>query len=94
MGALSPMGALAYMRLRFVPNYSIISRVLREVDERCYQDEEDPDAALRPRPKAVLDFGCGPGSGLAAARAVWPDLQRCVVSPLMTVRGQLLTVLP
>jgi ribosomal protein RSM22 (predicted rRNA methylase) len=62
--AASPPEALAYLATRAVPNFSIALRVLREAAA----------AATGPL-AAVLDVGCGPGSGLLAARTLWGQQQ-------------------
>ena len=60
--AASPPEALAYLATRAVPNFSVALRVLREA--AAARGAAAPVAA-------VLDVGCGPGSGLLAARTLW-----------------------
>lgn len=58
----SPDAAEAYTDRRFIPAHALHVRVLSEVAR-----ELGPGFA----PTKVLDFGCGPGAGLAAAAQVW-----------------------
>jgi ribosomal protein RSM22 (predicted rRNA methylase) len=59
-----PTETLAYALHALLPSYGVALRVLREAKE-----------ALPPgrQVASMLDFGCGPGSAIVAARAVWPD---------------------
>lgn len=55
---------LAYLSLRFPATYAQIASALFQVKERL------PGWT----PKTMLDLGCGPGTGLFAAHAVWPGI--------------------
>src|SRR5262245_43724225 len=64
--ARSPAEIEAYAATRLPATYAAITTVLGAVRE------------LRPdwRPGTLLDLGAGPGSGLWAAAATWPALER------------------
>lgn len=59
-----PSDVLAYVSLRFPATYAQIYSALSQIQERI------PDW----RPKTVLDVGCGPGTGIFAAKAMWPSI--------------------
>ena len=63
-----PADALAYLGLRFPATYAQIYSALFQVHERA------PDW----KPMSVLDLGCGPGTGIWAATAIWPTIQTAV----------------
>lgn len=65
----SPPEALAYLATRAVPNFSVALRVLREAWAAAARAKGTAGPAGRPT--SVLDVGCGPGSGLLAARTLW-----------------------
>lgn len=65
-----PEQVLTNLRYRFGPNYSIVRRVLMEVQSLLGGTPEREDEASF-RPKRVLDFGCGVGSSSAAALDVF-----------------------
>jgi ribosomal protein RSM22 (predicted rRNA methylase) len=58
-----PTETLAYALHGFLPSYGVALRVFRELEA----------ATPRDPPTSMLDFGCGPGSAVLAAREVWPD---------------------
>ena len=68
---------LTNLRYRFGPNYSIVKRVLSEVQSLLGGDKSPPLVGSSSpkhvpfRPKRVLDFGCGVGSSSAAALDVF-----------------------
>lgn len=66
--AASPPEALAYLATRAVPNFSVALRVLREAGAAAARAGLAGGGAT---PASVLDVGCGPGSGLLAARTLW-----------------------
>lgn len=57
--------ALAYMALRFPATYAQISGAFMQIKERI--------PAWNPR--TLLDVGCGPGTAILAARALFPSLE-------------------
>ena len=65
-----PEQVLTDLRYRFGPNYSIVRRVLMEIQSLLGGTPEKEDEASF-RPKRVLDFGCGVGSSSAAALDVF-----------------------
>ena len=67
---------LTNLRYRFGPNYSIVKRVLSEVQSLLGGDKSPQVGSSSSkhapfRPKRVLDFGCGVGSSSAAALDVF-----------------------
>lgn len=60
----SAEAAEAYAWRRFLPSHAHHMRIMQEIAEVL-------GASYAPR--RVLDLGCGPGSGLAAAAQIWPD---------------------
>jgi len=60
----SAAAAEAYAWRRFVPSHAHHVRVMQETLETLGESFA---------PRRVIDFGCGAGSGLAAAAQVWPD---------------------
>lgn len=60
----SPSDCVAYLGLRFPATYAQISSALSQVAERI------PSW----KPASVLELGCGPGTGILAAKAVWPTI--------------------
>ena len=56
--------AEAYAWRRFVPSHAHHMRIMQEVAEVLGESYA---------PHRVIDFGCGPGAGLAAAAQIWPD---------------------
>jgi SAM-dependent methyltransferase len=85
----SAEAAEAYTDRRFIPAYAHHMRVLSEV-----AGELGPSFA----PKSVLDFGCGPGVGLAAAVQVWQSSVRDLIgvdsSPSMLAIADILLAPP
>lgn len=57
---------IAYLSLRFPATYAQITSALSQVQERI------PDW----QPKTMLDLGCGPGTGIHAAKTIWPGIAR------------------
>lgn len=66
----SAEAAEAYAWRRFVPSHAHHMRIMQEVSEALGQSYA---------PRRVIDFGCGPGSGLAAAAQIWPHSVRELV---------------
>lgn len=64
----SPSDMLAYLSLRFPATYAQIYSALTQIQERLPQW----------RPKTVLDLGCGPGTGIWAAKTLWPDITTAI----------------
>lgn len=62
-----PTETLAYTLHRVLPQYGVQYRILDELREAC---SGGPTNFI---PKSLLDFGCGPGSAIAAAQKLWPD---------------------
>ena len=60
-----PADALAYLSMRFPATYAQIYSALSQIQDRVSNWQ----------PKTLLDIGCGPGTGIWAAKALWPDLQ-------------------
>lgn len=60
-----PTDCIAYLALRFPATFAQISGALSQVAERV------PDW----QPKSVLELGCGPGTGIWAAKSVWPGVK-------------------
>lgn len=59
-----PTDCIAYLALRFPATYAQIASALLQISERV------PEW----RPQSVLELGCGPGTGILAAKSVWPGL--------------------
>ena len=57
---------LAYLSLRFPATYAQITSALLQVQERIPNWQ----------PKTMLDLGCGPATGIHAAKSVWPTIAR------------------
>ena len=57
---------LAYLSLRFPATYAQITSALLQVQERIPNWQ----------PKTMLDLGCGPATGIHAAKSVWPTITR------------------
>lgn len=55
---------IAYLALRFPATFAQVSSALFQVAERI------PNW----KPKSVLELGCGPGTGIWAAKSVWPSI--------------------
>jgi len=64
----TPSDILAYMSLRFPATYAQIYSALIQIQERL------PEWY----PKTVLDLGCGPGTGILAAKTMWPEITTVV----------------
>lgn len=60
-----PADAIAYLSLRFPATYAQIFSALLQISERVPNWQ----------PKTILDIGCGPGTGIWAAKELWPSLQ-------------------
>lgn len=60
----SPSDILAYLALRAPATYAQIASALLQIQTRV------PNW----KPKTVLDLGCGPGTGVWAAKTIWPEL--------------------
>lgn len=60
----TPADCLAYLAMRFPATYAQIFAALSQIQERV------PDW----QPKTVLELGCGPGTGIWAAKSIWPSL--------------------
>ena len=66
----STAAAEAYAFRRFCPAHAHHTRVMQELVEMLGEDFA---------PRRVIDFGCGPGAGLAAARQLWSgSVTECV----------------
>lgn len=63
-----PADTLAYLSLRFPATYAQLFAAFTQIQERVPSWQ----------PKTVLDIGCGPGTGIWAAKEVWPDIQSAV----------------
>jgi len=59
-----PSDVLAYLSLRAPATYAQICGALLQIQERIPEWQ----------PKNVLDIGCGPGTGIWAAKTVWQDI--------------------
>lgn len=59
-----PSDCVAYLALRFPATYAQIASALLQVSRRL------PDF----HPRNVLELGCGPGTGILAAKSVWPSV--------------------
>lgn len=59
-----PSDCIAYLGLRFPATYAQIASALSQIQERVPAFQ----------PKSVLELGCGPGTGIWAAKSVWPSL--------------------
>lgn len=59
-----PSDCIAYLGLRFPATYAQIASALSQVAERIPSFQ----------PKTVLELGCGPGTGIWAAKSVWPSI--------------------
>ncbi|KAL7519370.1 hypothetical protein ACHAWX_004137 [Stephanocyclus meneghinianus] len=68
--AYGPEQTVSNLKYRFLPNYSIVERVLSEVQSLLGGVNGGHDEGLF-RPKRVLDFGSGVGSSSAAALNVF-----------------------
>ncbi|KAL9180922.1 hypothetical protein ACHAXT_009727 [Thalassiosira profunda] len=66
-----PEQALTNMKYRLGPNYSIVRRVLQEVQSLLGGKPPEGSGRESFRPKRVLDFGSGVGSSAAAALEVF-----------------------
>lgn len=55
---------IAYLALRFPATFAQIVSALSQIQERI------PSW----KPKSVLELGCGPGTGIFAAKSVWPSV--------------------
>jgi SAM-dependent methyltransferase len=66
----SAEAAEAYAWRRFGPSHAHHMRIMQEVAEALGESYA---------PRRVLDLGCGPGSGLAAAAQIWPGSVRELV---------------
>jgi len=75
-----PNEVMAAFKFRLFPNYTIVKRVLQEV-----QSLMGPDSF---QPKKVIDFGIGCGSASAAATDVWPGSIQWIhgIDPSHTMR--------
>lgn len=74
-----PNEVMAAFKFRLFPNYTIVKRVLEEV-----QSLLGPDSF---QPKKVIDFGIGCGSASAAAADIWPGIQWIHgIDPSLTMR--------
>ena len=62
-----PTETLAYALHRVLPQYGVQYRILNELRQACSGGRSNFS------PKSLLDFGCGPGSAIAAAQKIWPD---------------------
>ncbi len=60
----TPTDCLAYLAMRFPATYAQIFAALSQIQERV--------PAWQPR--TVLELGCGPGTGIWAAKSIWPSL--------------------
>jgi len=61
-----PMDCIAYLALRFPATYAQIVSALSHLAERLPAW----------RPTSVLELGCGPGTGIWAAKTVWPGITK------------------
>jgi ribosomal protein RSM22 (predicted rRNA methylase) len=52
---------LAYVGVRAIPTYGAISAVLKQLEKRVDNF----------KPNSIMDYGCGPGSAVWAARQIW-----------------------
>lgn len=59
-----PGDCIAYLALRFPATFAQIASALSQIQERI------PSW----KPKSVLELGCGPGTGVFAAKSVWPSI--------------------
>lgn len=60
-----PTDCIAYLALRFPATYAQIVSALSHIQERFPTWQ----------PKSVLELGCGPGTGIWAAKSVWPSVK-------------------
>ena len=60
-----PTDCIAYLGLRFPATFAQIVSSLSQIQERVPGWQ----------PKSVLDLGCGPGTGIWAAKSVWPSVK-------------------
>ncbi len=60
-----PEDCIAYLALRFPATFAQIVSALSQINERIPAW----------KPKSVLELGCGPGTGLFAAKTVWPSIK-------------------
>jgi ribosomal protein RSM22 (predicted rRNA methylase) len=60
--------SLAYLAVRMMPIYFVISGILKELQNRS------PDF----EPRTHLDVGSGPGTVLWAANSIWPNIKKIV----------------
>lgn len=60
-----PTDCIAYLALRFPATFAQIASALSQIQERIPGWE----------PKSVLELGCGPGTGIWAAKSVWKSIR-------------------
>lgn len=59
-----PSDCVAYLALRFPATFAQIASALSHIQERVPTWQ----------PKSVLEVGCGPGTGIWAAKSIWPSI--------------------
>lgn len=59
-----PSDCIAYLGLRFPATYAQIASALTHIQERIPGFQ----------PKSVLELGCGPGTGIWAAKSIWSSI--------------------
>ncbi len=60
-----PTDCIAYLALRFPATFAQTASALSQIQERI------PSW----KPKNVLELGCGPGTGIFAAKSIWPSIK-------------------
>ncbi len=78
-----PADCVAYLALRFPATYAQIASALSQIKERIPAWQ----------PKSVLELGCGPGSGIWAAKSIWQSITSAIgvdrEQPFLTLAQEL-----